>query len=954
MHNLFLGHRLAEHTRRSLNYETVTVEIPVPSENFDLRIQLPAFGKTLTLVLHPNLGFLPQRFVLEYRSAVNGTTRTANVERYCYYSGTVDGQMLSRVAVSTCRGLTGFVRTETEEIFIRPKHRTGPRHTVSQHWRLEHVIYRTLYEPSADTNEDSSLDQNRFGKHDPNRLDKSAQWLDQQQTPTGSIVFIETLLVADNSMLQGYGYDGLFGYVLSRMNEAAAIFRSDSISVNIQLVITQFIVLEDEQSPLKIGRRAGKTLANFCSWKNTCANLSSHDVAVFLSRNSICSELDGSCRDQGLAFSGGMCMPDHACAIVQDKGLHLGHVLAHEIGHTMGMLHDEDAGCPSRNGKFDLMTSSLSTTFGAIDWSPCSQRSLLAFIHSGKGDCLYNIPVSVRMGTFSRSLAARSLDELCLLMAGPNAKPCYRYTSDGTSCSGVWCNTSTAHQCVLFQGADIDGLTCDAQKACKNGSCVAEVWSEWSSFSLCSATCGQGLQYQERHCLGNNNDCQGKSRRYQICQAQPCPLGSEDPRIYLCSLFNDRIFKDGKYYNWVPHLAKDPGMECELMCKPTKGTFFSLMAPSVPLGTACVSNHDGVCVGESCQTVGCDGVIGSQILKDACGVCGGDGSSCNIVSGTFQRTLTYGYYHKVVVLPIQSEAITIKEIGMSPNFIAVRSGRNSNRYYVNGNWHLSRSGVYPAVATSIFYRRIPELSEAIWIRGPIKEPLVIMVLTQDSKVNVFYQYKLTRNASGVQSKSGLTSRYMWRFTVWTNCSQQCSGGTQTRQIVCHDTKTEKDVEQKHCHSTPVPHSVQLSRPCNVEPCSPKWSVGPWDPKTCPETCGVPQTRKRDVYCIIHDSPTTTRVVRNRLCNEKSKPASKETCHVSQCPSVPGDWFAGPWGACSVSCGEGQRNRLVLCVQKRSYTMLPSSTCDPASKPSALRPCTMPPCVSMTESGSDDR
>jgi hypothetical protein len=71
------------------------------------------------------------------------------------------------------------------------------------------------------------------------------------------------------------------------MLQAAAIFRSDSISVNIQLVITQFIVLEDEQSPLKIGRRAGKTLANFCSWKNTCANLSSHDVAVFLSRYDI-------------------------------------------------------------------------------------------------------------------------------------------------------------------------------------------------------------------------------------------------------------------------------------------------------------------------------------------------------------------------------------------------------------------------------------------------------------------------------------------------------------------------------------------------------------------------------------------------------------------------------------------------------------------------------------------
>ena len=45
----------------------------------------------------------------------------------------------------------------------------------------------------------------------------------------------------------------------------------------------------------------------------------------------------------------------------------------------------------------------------------------------------------------------------------------------------------------------------------------------------------------------------------------------------------------------------DPGMECELTCKPDRGTFFALLAPSVPAGTACVSNHDGVCVGGDCQ-----------------------------------------------------------------------------------------------------------------------------------------------------------------------------------------------------------------------------------------------------------------------------------------------------------------------------------------------------------------
>ena len=51
----------------------------------------------------------------------------------------------------------------------------------------------------------------------------------------------------------------------------------------------------------------------------------------------------------------------------------------------LGMLHDEDAGCRYGRGDRNLMTSSLSASSGARDWSPCSQRSLLAFIQYRHG-----------------------------------------------------------------------------------------------------------------------------------------------------------------------------------------------------------------------------------------------------------------------------------------------------------------------------------------------------------------------------------------------------------------------------------------------------------------------------------------------------------------------------------------------------------------------------------------
>lgn len=41
----------------------------------------------------------------------------------------------------------------------------------------------------------------------------------------------------------------------------------------------------------------------------------------------------------------------------------------------------------------------------------------------------------------------------------------------------------------------------------------------------------------------------------------------------------------------------------------------------------------------SCQPVGCDGELYSTLTVDRCGVCGGNGTSCQRISGSYRKAL---------------------------------------------------------------------------------------------------------------------------------------------------------------------------------------------------------------------------------------------------------------------------------------------------------------------------
>lgn len=69
------------------------------------------------------------------------------------------------------------------------------------------------------------------------------------------------------------------------------------------------------------------------------------------------------------------------------------------------------------------------------------------------------------------------------------------------------------------------------------------------------------------------------------------------------------------------------------------------------------------------QSPGCDGVLGSNRTLDACGVCGGDGSTCRLVSGNFSdRHVPIGY-HRILRLPAGATHIRLAQRAPSPNYL---------------------------------------------------------------------------------------------------------------------------------------------------------------------------------------------------------------------------------------------------------------------------------------------
>uniref|UniRef100_A0A8K9UHX3 Peptidase M12B domain-containing protein n=1 Tax=Oncorhynchus mykiss TaxID=8022 RepID=A0A8K9UHX3_ONCMY len=948
----FVSYRVSRVQRRETQGE--------PGNPTRVFYQLQHGGHNLhfNLTLNPHLlapGFLTER---RY-GGMEGAKIRSHGPSLCHFIGDVWDQatMKGRAAISTCDGLTGLFKLSQEEFFIRPLERSSDELTAPQ----VHIIYKRHTSPTQ-----SQLVQPISGDHTTNgtcgRVERQRERWERRQRRKRRIrqrsisreKWVETLVVADSKMVEYHGTKGVESYVLAVMNIVSGLFHDASIGNPINIVVVRLILLEKEEEDLKITHHADNSLSSFCKWQKRLnvkgeEHAVHHDVAVLLTRKDICTAINKPCETLGLSHVAGMCQPHRSCSISEDTGLPLAFTVTHELGHNFGIQHDGNGNdCEPIGKRPFIMSPQLLYGTSTPSWSRCSRQYITRFLDRGWGWCLDDPPMrdvldlnSVPPGVLY------SAAHQCRLQYGSGSLLC---DDVDNVCSTLWCTVGTTCHSKL-DGA-VDGTRCGEDKWCFDGECVAVGhqpesvkggWAPWSEWSACSRTCGAGVQNAQRDCVNpvpkyGGKYCVGERRRYKICNSTRCPPNQPSFRLIQCSHFNTMLYK-GKFYKWVQ--VNNRVNPCELHCRPLNEYFSEKMLDAVIDGTQCYegSLSRDMCVNGICKNVGCDYEIDSNAVEDRCGVCHGNGSTCETVKKTFEESEGLGYVD-IGLIPEGAREIRIEEVAEAGNFLALRSD-DPGKYFLNGGWTIQWNGEYKAAGTVFTYERTGQL-ENLTSPGPTLEPVWIQLLFQETNPGVRYEYTIHRETLLDSDNDIPIPGFFWKYGSWTECSATCGTGVQ-RQIVHCVERTSGIVEEGYCDPTNRPDDKRAS--CNEELCPAIWWVGEW--QKCSATCGEKGLAKRTVLCIQAVGLEENRALQPSECHHIPRPESAAPCNTHvPCPA---DWSTGNWSECSLTCGGGVRSRKVVCSRNTGVD------CDPRKNPSSLTPCYLQDCPQIIDvfGGSND-
>ncbi|XP_065833921.1 A disintegrin and metalloproteinase with thrombospondin motifs 15-like [Oscarella lobularis] len=846
-------------------------------------------------------------------------TRQRTIDPSCLFIGE-SSHPFARAAVNLCDGLSAVVDTDDAQYLIRPL--TGSATTASDGVHKVHRLRRAA----------------------PSRRRRTVL-----STPNGGLAVagrratrgtVELGLVADRDLVDFYG-NHTETYLLTIMNVVTSLYGDATVSDLVDVVLTRLILLQDDTLGLSVSRNADRALTDFCVWQRGInyqrGTRHHYDVAILLTRKDIC---DGNqdCDLLGLANIGSACESKRSCAVVQDVGFASSVAIAHELGHLLGMKHD-DVACSQSPSNHVMSTSVSSTSWGdgnRARWSDCSRRYLIKFLDDGRGECLADVPlvendhVSTHRGENVRGVLpgeifASERAAQCRFLYGSRAKPCASHTHE-SRCHSLKCYVP-GRSCTGVPLADY--TPCGHEKHCFGGKClradaaararVDGAWSSWSSYDTCTRTCGGGVQLSRRQCnnprpQNGGRYCDGDSIRYKSCATKNCPRDAPSFRNVQCAEFDgdgDRTIKDATATWTAKHSAAKSDL-CRLVCG--RGSIVVVRASTVVDGTPCGFNGLGRCVQGQCLAAGCDNVIGSNKTTDRCGVCGGNSLNCKMVEGEM-RPRQRGFV-TVLDIPAGASEVEVKQVSSGYRdgcYLALQT--EAGGYVFNGNFNIQmHKGVFSAAGTQVLYTGAGASQEMIKVNGPTSEKLTVKVLNLVlNPPEISYKF--------VMKKQNTIDDYQWKHnTTWSPCSKKCQG-VKTQKVRCVLVSSGEAVDDGNC--TGLAKLEPRTQPCNT-PCPAKWFIGKFS--SCSSSCGR-GVMTRNVVCVQNQQS-----VSNSLCAEE-KPSTSMECNSGPCPT----WKAGLWKQCTGFCFDAIQSRTLQCVSN-SGRVVSTESCSAREKPALVRPC----------------
>ncbi|XP_026207138.1 znMc_adamalysin_II_like and ADAM_CR domain-containing protein [Anabas testudineus] len=349
-------------TQSRENYEEETISYAINIENRKHILHL----KKNRDFLHPNL--------VQYFSGSTGNQSSHPRYVHCYYHGEVEGYKNSVVAVSTCSGLRGVIILGKETYGVEP---------VPQSTTNEHLLYRLKDIQTGPVTCGVAHEALSTQTHERFEPGRSLTSLLRRKRNLPQTSYVELVLVVDN-----------LRYNYKNKNETAVRIETVELAnlldgyfkqLNIRVILVGLQIFKDG-NPFDVNDSAGNVLDSFVKWrKAVLIPQIRHDIGHLIVGRS--SAYRGGIL--GIAFVGSVCSisTSGGISVFSDNSLpYYSTVVAHEMGHNLGMNHDDNR-CSCNGGCIMTSTATGSTTF-----SNCSGNDFESLILRGGGVCLRNQP----------------------------------------------------------------------------------------------------------------------------------------------------------------------------------------------------------------------------------------------------------------------------------------------------------------------------------------------------------------------------------------------------------------------------------------------------------------------------------------------------------------------------------------------------------------------------------